>query len=118
MRFSLLHKLTSYLLVGAGFSALALSGELSPLGVAITTVLGLLSFFAEPERMRFTQGRAWSYLWNAATVGMFMWTMGEVARGERLMAGVRFLCFLLVNKLWNRRASKDYLQSYLISFLM
>ena len=118
MRFSFLHKLTSYLLVAAGFSALAFSGELSPLAVAITTVLGLASFAFEPTRFAWMQSRAWSYLWNAGTVGMFAWTMGEVARGERLMAGVRFLCFLLVNKLWNRRASKDYLQSYLISFLM
>ena len=34
------------------------------------------------------------------------------------LAGVRFLCFLLVNKLWNRRASRDYLQAYVVSFLM
>ncbi len=118
MRFSAIHKVASYLMMAAAFSALALSRELALSIVFTTLIAGALSFLAEPSRHAFLRERWWSTAWNVATLAIFGWTVVDALRGELLYAGVRFLCFLLVNKLWNRRASRDYLQAYVVSFLM
>ena len=118
MRFSAIHKATSYLMVAATFATLTLSHELSPLTVGATLAFGALSFFFEPARVPLLRTRAWTATWNALTLGVFAWTLLDAIRGELLGAGVRFLCFLLVNKLWNRKSSRDYLQAYVVSFLM
>jgi len=118
VRFSAIHKVTSYLMVASAFATLALSRELSPLTVALTLVLGFASFFFEPARVPLLRARGWTGTWNALTLAIFAWTLIDAVRGELLGAGVRFLCFLLVNKLWNRKSSRDYLQAYVVSFLM
>jgi transglutaminase-like putative cysteine protease len=118
MRFSAIHKIASYLMVSAAFAALALSGELGLGVIAVTLGAGALSFFAEPARHAFLREKWYSNLWNVATLAAFGWTIVDLLRGEGINAGVRFLCFLLVNKLWNRRASRDYLHAYVTSFLM
>jgi transglutaminase-like putative cysteine protease len=118
MRFSSVHKVASYLMLAAAFASLALSRELHPVVVALTTVFGGASFFFEPQRHAWVRARAFTLTWNAATLVLFALTLLDAIRGEALPAGVRFLCFLAVNKLWNRRASRDYLQVYVISFLM
>jgi transglutaminase-like putative cysteine protease len=105
-------------MVAAAFAALALSRELSPIVVVLTASGGLLSFFFEPARHRVLREKLWTTTWNVLLLVTFAWTVLDALRGEALHAGVRFLCFLLVNKLWNRRASRDYLQAYVISFLM
>src|SRR5258706_154177 len=48
----------------------------------------------------------------------FAFLGADALGGEALSAGLRFLCFLLLNKLCIRRASRDYLQAYVVSFLM
>ena len=119
MRFALLHKLTSYLLIAAGFAALALSGELPPLLTLGTLVLGALSFFFEPARFSFLRSSWWSGLCTVLTLALIAILCGGALRSETvLVAGVRSLCILLLNKLWNRRASRDWLQAYVLSFLM
>ena len=118
MRFSAIHKATSYLMIAAAFATLALSRELSPATVIATLALGALSYFFEPTRVPLLRARSWTATWNALTLAVFAWTLLEAIRGELLAAGVRFLCFLLVNKLWNRKSSRDYLQAYVVSFLM
>ncbi len=118
MRFSAIHKATSYLMVAAAFATLALSRELSPLTVGATIAASLLSYFFEPARVPLLRTRSWTAAWNALTLAVFAWTLLEAIRGELLASGIRFLCFLLVNKLWNRKSSRDYLQAYVVSFLM
>jgi len=118
VRFSAIHKVTSYLMVASAFATLALSRELSPLTIGFTLVFGFASFFFEPARFAALRSRPWTATWNALTLAVFAWTLLEAIRGELLASGVRFLCFLLVNKLWNRKSSRDYLQAYVVSFLM
>lgn len=119
MRFSLLHKLVSYLLVASGFAALALSGELAPPVLLLTLLLGGLSFFFDPERVTMLRAPWWSTMWTAVTLGLIALLGAGVARGDGvLLSGAHAICVLLVNKLWNRRASRDWLQAYVISFLM
>jgi transglutaminase-like putative cysteine protease len=105
-------------MITSAFAALALSRELSSLTIGLTLVGAAASFFFEPSRHAFLRERWWTTVWNIAILGAFGWAVIDGLRGEVLYAGVRFLCFLIVNKLWNRRGSRDYLQAYVISFLM
>jgi transglutaminase-like putative cysteine protease len=118
VRFSAVHKFASYLMIGAAYLALALSRELSLPVLALTTAGIVLSWFAEPQRIALLRRPAWATAWNVVTLIGFGLAVLEAVRGEVLASGVRFLCLLVVNKLWNRRASRDYLQAYVISFLM
>jgi transglutaminase-like putative cysteine protease len=105
-------------MIASAFAAIALSGDLSPLVVAGTIIAGAASYFFDPNKNRFLESRLWQIGWNAATIGLFVWKVAEAISGAFLLAGVGFLCFLLVNKLWNRKSSRDYLHAYVISFLM
>lgn len=119
MRFGVVHQVASYLMVACAFLPLALSGEVDPVVVWATVAASLASLLVQPASWRPARTRAWQLVWNLATVAVFVWQLAAWLRGQMLLAsGVDFLCFLLVNKLWNRRASRDYLQVYVISFLM
>src|SRR5262249_48628217 len=117
MRFSFVHKLASYLMAAAAFAAAALSGELPPALVVGVAVLIPLSWLWEPPRVRVER---YENLWNLATAACFLYVLVDFLRpeGSLLSSGVDLLGFLLVNKLCNRRTSKDYLQLYVISFLL
>ncbi len=118
MRFAAVHKLSSYLMIAASLLALALSGEVEPWVIAATAIGGFVSYFFEPNDHALLRGRGFVLVWNAATIVAFGLTLVSAFTHDALTAGVRFLCFLVVNKLWNRRASRDYLQAYVVSFLM
>jgi transglutaminase-like putative cysteine protease len=105
-------------MIVSAFAALALSRELSFATVGLTVLGGGVSFLFEPSRHAFLRERWWTTVWNIAMLAALGWSVVDALRGELLYAGVRFLCFLIVNKLWNRRASRDYLQAYVVSFLM
>jgi hypothetical protein len=116
VRFSLAHKLTSYLMVLSAVSSLLFSPELGPIG-SVLALLGVAgSWFAEPPaypRQRLTLA------WNIATVLLLVVLALQVfAGGSVIAAGVYFLLGVLVNKLFNRQHSRDYLQVYVITFLM
>ncbi|MCA9672853.1 MAG: DUF3488 domain-containing protein [Myxococcales bacterium] len=116
MRFSATHKATSYLMVLAAVFSLVLSPDISMLA----SILGLagvaLSWFAEPKRVPIHK---LTTIWNIATLGFLGYLVLMVLRGESVItAGVHFLLFVLINKLFNRRSSKDYQQAYVVSFLM
>ena len=117
MRFSAIHKVSSYLMCAAAFLALALSRELSPIVVMFTAGLGLASFVVEPSRWTATAQQRWVLAWNAATLAVFGFSFLQAVRGDLLSAGVRLICFLLVNKLFNRRSSRDYQHAYVLSLL-
>jgi hypothetical protein len=65
------------------------------------------------------QGRTYRYLWYATLGGLSLWLLPDPAHGESVWdSGTRLLCLFLVAKLWQRRGNGDYLQAYVISFLM
>ncbi len=116
MRFTDLHKLTSYLMVLAAILSLVSSPEIS----LWTTVLSLggtvASWFMDPLRHKLARFNA---AWNIATVIFFFYLVTDVLRGGSvIIAGAHFLLFVLVNKLFNRQTSADYLQAYVVSFLL
>ncbi len=115
MRFVLVHKVCSYLMVATSFAALITSGELHPL-ISLGAGVGLFaSWWWEPPRIE--PGRL-ELPWNIATLAMLAKTAFDVLTGGPLIiSGVYFILFLAINKLFNRRASRDYLQLYVLSFL-
>ncbi|MCC6748040.1 MAG: DUF3488 domain-containing protein [Deltaproteobacteria bacterium] len=116
MRFSSLHKLCAYLTVGSALAAVLLSPELSPAARLLPPLALLLSWFAEPPRWPTARLAA---AWNVATLVFLLVQGAQVLSGAPLIeAGVHFLLAVLVNKLFNRRTSKDYQQLYVVSLLL
>jgi len=117
MRFALIHKAASYLMVGAGFSAAYFGGEVhTAVGVVFLCAL-IASWFWEPPRV--DRDPLVRY-WNVATVVVFVLSVAAVVvyDGDVILSAFHFLAFLQLNKLFNRRISKDYLHAYVLSFLM
>ena len=119
MRFAATHKTVSYLMVSVAFVMLVLTGEVPPF-LATITGLGLCaSFFFDPPAYPFMQSRTFAALWYAALLLAIVLLLPDASRGETLWDSVtRFLCVFLCARLFRRRSNADYLQAYLVSFLM
>src|SRR5215813_1536858 len=116
MRFSAIHKLTSYLMVTAAFAALAFSEVLSPYAIVASGLGIIVSWFWEPPRVRLER---WVVMWNALAVGAFGYSiLTAVSSGELVVPGAHLLLYLLVAKLMSRRTSRDYQWIYVLTFLM
>ncbi len=116
MRFSYAHKMSTYLMTWCAYFALVLSGELSEL-VVIVSLVGIgVSWLWEPPRIRYdTFTLPWTIL-SALVLGGTVFSL--LTGGDVLLLGAEFLIYLVVAKLYNRRACKDYQQIYILSFLM
>ena len=115
MRFVVVHKVTSYLMVLTSFIALFVSGEIGPFVVGLSTLAFAASWFWESPRVDHAR---FERLWNGLTLLMLSKTVLDIVLGEPvLLTGAHFIVFLTVNKLFNRVASRDYLQLYVVSFL-
>jgi transglutaminase-like putative cysteine protease len=121
VRFRLVHKLTSYLLAGTALATLASSESASGLSVLGLTAAAILSWFVEPEtRLGRLFDRA-VLLLNLATVAFFALAVLQVARSfpdVDLSPFLNFVLFLLGYKLCQRHGNRDYLQIYILSFLV
>lgn len=115
MRFALAHKLSTYSMVLSAFFALALSGQLGvlPLSLAFAGVIG--SWFWEPRARNAPRTTVWTVL---SLLYLLYSALNMLAGQDVLLVGTSFLTFLVVVKLFNRRELKDYLQIYVLSFLM
>ena len=121
MKFRLIHKLTSYLLAGTALATLASSDTASWLSLLVFAAAAILSWFSEPDtRLGGLLDRAVPLL-NLATVGFFALAVLQVARSfpeVDLSPFLDFVLFLLGYKLCQRRGNRDYLQIYILSFLV
>lgn len=119
MRFAATHKSVSYLMVSVAFLMLVLAGEVPGILAALSTAAIAGSYFCDPQSHPFMNRRAFSGLLYAILAGSLLLLLPDPTQGETLWdSGTRFLCVLLCVKLWRRRNNGDYLQAYLISFLM
>lgn len=119
MRFAATHKAVSYLMVTTAFVMLMLTGEL-PLWLSVLA-LGAIggSYFFDPQQHPFMLGRTYNYSLYAVVALLTLLLLGNAASAEAFWdGGLRVLCILLVCKLWQRRHNGDYLQAYVISFVM
>ncbi len=116
MRFAITHKTTTYLMVVFAYLALTTGG-----GIAPPLALGgfaaiVVSWWWEPPLVRFER---WSWVWTGLSVLALAYSvLGAIATGDFLGVGGQFLIWLVIAKLFNRRAAKDWQQLYLLAFLM
>lgn len=116
MRFVSAHKLTSYLMVACAFCALGFSGELNPfvLGLALLAMAGSWPWEAPRVRLK-RYATAWAVM-SLIVLGVTL--LRAFLGGDFLIVGVEYLIFLLIAKLYNRAACRDYLHVYVLTFLM
>jgi protein-glutamine gamma-glutamyltransferase len=116
MRFAVAHKTATYLAAACAFFALALSGELGALPVGVGLFGLVASWWFEPPRVRLER---WQGPLTALTALLLAWSLVQlVLGGDVLVLGAEFLLYLQVAKLLSRARLKDYLQIYVLSFLM
>lgn len=111
-------RLSSVLLTAAGFTALALTGEL-PAGLVVLGAAALVTSLAQvwrwPGRLVHLSRHAWNVLLILAFAGFLadlFWLSQDL-----LPAGIHFLILLMVNKLFTLEQRKDFLHLYAISLL-
>ena len=121
MRFRLVHKLATFLLAGTALFTLATSGVMPPLTLALVALAFVLSWHADPE----TRIGAWfdraATVFNILTLIFLAVAVFQVARSfpdVDLLPFLDFVLFLLVLKLCQRRGNRDYLQVFVLSFLV
>src|SRR3970040_250656 len=75
-----------------------------------------LSWRWEPPAVRLEK---FERFWRWASAAVVLLIAADVILRDTplIQGGVYFVLFLQTNKLFNRRASKDYLQIYVVSFL-
>ena len=116
MNFARAHKIAVYLVAWCAYLALIMSGELSDLAVALSLAGIIASWWWEAPRVRVER---WTKLWSALGLGVFAYSVFSfMSGGDLVLIGAELLLFLLVAKLFGRRASRDYQQVYILSFLM
>jgi transglutaminase-like putative cysteine protease len=121
VRFRLVHKLATFLLAGTALFTLAISGVLPTSTLALVVLAFALSWNADPEtRLGRFIDRGTTAL-NIATLIFLAASVFQVARtfpDVDLLPFLDFVLFLLALKLCQRRSNRDYLQVYVLSFLI
>jgi transglutaminase-like putative cysteine protease len=121
VRFQATHKMFSYLLVGSALATLASSSALPPLGAALLVVFAAISWFAEPGGAvaTFLDRMSLPLRFLAlAFFGLAAWRLWERLPEPDLTPILNLVMFLLGFKLFHRRGNRDYLQIYILSFLL
>ena len=121
MRFHVIHKLLSYLLAVAAVGTLMTTGAVPLPTVALLLVAGVASWFVEPSTLLGRLLDKASLVFNIGALSFFALSLYEVIRSfpePDLTPILNLVLFLLVYKLFHRRSNRDYLQLYILSFLV
>ena len=106
----------SYGLVGVAFLAVALSGELGTAAPVAFVLAYLASYFRRtdgPPHERTAQ--VWTAVLFVALGGLALWASED---GNWLLHALEFALVMTVSRLFQRRFAQDYLQLYVLSFLL
>ncbi|MDX2021891.1 MAG: DUF3488 and transglutaminase-like domain-containing protein [Deltaproteobacteria bacterium] len=121
MRFRAAHKASSYLMVAAAIGTLAAAGNLTFAQIAACLIVGTLSWFAEPE----SQLSAWlvrlDLPFKVLVLGYFCITVFSLVQSfpEPDLTALLDLVLVLVGyKLMQRKTNRDYMQLYILAFLL
>lgn len=121
MRFHVVHKLMSYLLAVAAVGTLVSTGTVPLHTIVLLLVSGAISWFVEPgTTLGRVLGRA-GVVFNVGALAFFALSLYDVIRSfpePDLTPILNLVLFLLVYKLFHRRSNRDYLQLYILSFLV
>ena len=116
MRFGVAHKVATYILVGSAFLALSLGGGVSPIISIVAAICLISSWWWEPPFITFER---WAVAWAIGSVLVLGYSIvSAIATGDLLSSGAEFLIWLTIAKACHRKAARDWLQLYLLSFLM
>lgn len=116
MRFALAHKLSTYLMVGFAFIAMAAGGALSGLIVLGGSIGLVASWWWEPPFIRHDR---WAWVWTVLSVIALAYSMMmAIVTLDFLGVGAQFLVWLAIAKAFTRRTARDWQQLYLLAFLM
>jgi len=117
MTFSHFYKATLYLLALDALGALFLTEILDVPSLAGILLVVLGSWWAEEIRVRIPNYRQ---LWDAITAVFLAYVVLDLLiLAESIMAAlVHLLLFLLIQKLYNQRAPRDFLDTVILTFLM
>ena len=121
MRFQLTHKLTTYLLSLAALSTLLAANLVSGQVALAAVVLGAASWFVDPGTRAFAQIERAAPLLRLVVVAFFAVNAYRVWKRlpePDLTPILSLVVFLAVYKLFQRSANRDYLQIYVLAFLM
>jgi protein-glutamine gamma-glutamyltransferase len=121
MRFRAVHKLMSYLLAAAAVGTLMTTGSVPLPTLALLGGLGVLSWFVEPGtpfgRLLDRAGLVFNVV-ALAFFGLSLFQVIESFPEPELTPILNVVLFLLGYKLFHRRNNRDYLQIYVLSFLL
>jgi protein-glutamine gamma-glutamyltransferase len=121
MRFRAVHKLMSYLLATSAVVTLMSTGAVPVATIALLAGLGLVSWFVEPgTTMGQLLDRA-GLVFNVVALAFFGLSLFQVIESfpePELTPILNVVLFLLGYKLFHRRNNRDYLQVYILSFLL
>ncbi len=121
MKFRLAHKLMSYLLAATSLVSLWSAEIVSPWAMLAVLFVGALSWFIEADTFLGLLVDRATLFFNVLTVALFTISVLQVARSfpdVDLSPFLAFVLFLLSFKLCQRRSNRDYLQIYILSFLV
>jgi protein-glutamine gamma-glutamyltransferase len=121
VRFRHVHKLATFVLAATAVGTLASSSVLPALTLLLVALAFVLGWFADPESRIGQWFDRTSTLLNIATLVFLASAVFEVARSfpdVDLLPFLNFVLFLIALKLCQRRSNRDYLQIYVLSFLI
>lgn len=118
MRFITLHKLSIYMLVALNLIGIYYWNVLHPLWLSIYITLFLVSWFSDNFPLN---DKRYTIFWNIITVLAFIGLMFRVFIGNKetiISSAFEFALFILINRLFNRKGGREYLQIALISLIL
>lgn len=121
MRFQATHKLMSYLLVLSALATLASSDALSALPALAFLAVAALSWFSDAGSAPARVVDRIALPLRGAVVAVFLLSAWQVWRrlpDPDLTPVLNLVMFLLAYKLFHRRANRDFLHVYILSFLI
>jgi transglutaminase-like putative cysteine protease len=121
VRFRLAHKLATFLLASTALVTLATSGVVPLYTLALVGLSFLLGWYADPESRIGNWFERGITLLNFATLVFLAIAVFEVARSfpdVDLLPFLDFVLFLIAVKLCLRRSNRDYMQVFVLSFLI
>ena len=121
MRFRAAHKASSYLMVAAALGTLVVSGNVALVQIFACFLVGTLSWFAEPDSHVTKWLTRLDLPLKLLVLGFFSLTVLSLVKAfpePDLTSLLDLVLVLLGYKLLQRKSNRDYLQIYILSFLL
>lgn len=106
---------TSYALVATAFLAIALTGELDAVSLALYAVAVVVCFYRDATGATALRPREW--MWRALSIGYVPFVFVDAALlSNRVLALVHMTLFVSAAKLFQNKRDRDWVFLYLIAF--